>query len=123
MAIDVLSAPGAPARGTVLCPLSELGDPAARGFRFGAGMSFFQLFLVRSSGRVFAYVNMCPHVGSPLDFPEHQFLTPDKMNIRCATHGAVFRIEDGVCIAGPCPGARLWAVPIEVVDGMVRIAA
>jgi nitrite reductase/ring-hydroxylating ferredoxin subunit len=123
LALDVLKALGAPARGTVLCALAELADPGGRGFRFGSGIHFFQLFLVRTGERVFAYVNACPHVGSPLDFPEHQFLTPDRANIRCANHGAVFRIEDGECIAGPCPGAKLWPVPIEVVDGTIRILA
>jgi len=29
-------------------------------------------------------------------------------------HGALFRIEDGECLQGPCPGQRLSAVPAEV---------
>jgi nitrite reductase/ring-hydroxylating ferredoxin subunit len=39
----------------------------------------------------------------------------------CAYHCAVYRFEDGVCIDGPAVGLRLDALPIEVVDGEVRL--
>jgi len=32
--------------------------------------------------------------------------------IQCATHGALFRIRDGYCVAGPCAGQGL--IPLEV---------
>jgi len=31
--------------------------------------------------------------------------------IQCATHGALFLIESGECIAGPCAGQSLTALP------------
>lgn len=120
---NVLAAPGAPALGTTLCRLDELTDPGARRFTFGADAQQFPMFLVRKGERVFAYVNSCPHVGSPLDFPPDRFLTPDKHHLRCATHGAVFTIDDGLCVAGPCPGARLSSVPIEIDAGTIKIAS
>jgi nitrite reductase/ring-hydroxylating ferredoxin subunit len=38
----------------------------------------------------------------------------------CSTHGALFRVEDGVCLAGPCQGDRLEPYPIVVRDGVVH---
>ncbi len=35
------------------------------------------------------------------------------------THGALFRIDDGRCLAGPCQGDRLEPFPIAVRDGVV----
>jgi len=32
----------------------------------------------------------------------------------CAHHSALFRFDDGLCIDGPCAGAALEAVPVEV---------
>ena len=41
------------------------------------------------------YVNSCPHLGSPLDWVPNRFLSADGRHVLCATHGALFRIEDG----------------------------
>ena len=68
------------------------------------------------------YVNSCPHTGGPLDWIEGQFLDLNGQYIVCATHGALFRIEDGHCLAGPCKGKGLTAVEVVVVEGEVRLA-
>jgi len=80
------------------------------------------MFVVRRGNDVFGYVNICPHAGTPLDWTPGQFLTRDKTNLLCATHGAQFRIEDGLCVAGPCPGSSLTPVPIGILGGDVVIA-
>lgn len=68
-----------------------------------------------------AWLNVCPHAGRRLDYLPGKFLI-DKGLLVCAAHGATFRTTDGECVAGPCRGAHLRAVPIEVVDGEVRLA-
>ena len=78
-------------------------------------------FLVRKDDQLHLYRNICPHLGTPLNWEEDRFLDPDGALIQCSTHGALFRIEDGFCLAGPCVGAHLHAVPFIVVDGMVMI--
>ena len=45
----------------------------------------------------------------------------DRRHILCATHGALFRIEDGHCLAGPCKGKGLTAVAVAVAGGEVRL--
>jgi nitrite reductase/ring-hydroxylating ferredoxin subunit len=41
----------------------------------------------------------------------------------CAAHGAIFEIETGICVAGPCPGARLRPLPVRLSSGLVDVAA
>ena len=106
----------------VLCRLEEIPDGEAKGFPPEPG-SFVGLFAVRRGDRVFAYVNACPHVGLPLDPVPDRFLDRQKEAIVCAAHGARFRVEDGECTAGPCIGDALEAVPVEVVEGEVRLVS
>lgn len=113
---------GAPLRGTRLCALDEIAEPGARGFVFGSGSDRLELFVVRSDGAVRAFVNACPHQGTPLETFPDRFLTRDSSEILCTTHGARFRIADGHCLAGPCRGQALTPVQVHVVDGEIRIA-
>ncbi len=54
-----------------------------------------------------------------LNWNPDQFLNIDGSLIQCATHGALFDIESGRCVAGPCFDEHLVAVPFELQDGMV----
>ena len=112
----------APPPGYVLCRLDEVGDVGTKGFTFGSGRERFEMFIVRRDGEVFGYINKCPHARTPLDWTPHQFLTRDRANLLCATHGARFRIEDGYCVAGPCPGASLTPVPVAIENDDIVIA-
>lgn len=101
-----------------LCALADLADPGARGFVLPHGM---RIFVVRRGGEVYGYANSCPHQGTTLDWNPDVFLTVDKSHLQCATHGAWFRIADGYCVAGPCVGRQLYAVPVRVEDGEVVV--
>lgn len=78
-------------------------------------------FVVRYNDQWFAYKNACPHLGLSLDFVPNQFLVPDKSMIQCSSHGALFEIETGECLAGPCTGQSLQKVPFEIQQGQVCI--
>ena len=106
----------------VLCSLAELDATGSRGFTTGEGDWPLRGFVVRASNGVAAYVNTCPHAGHPLNFRPDRFLTPERNLILCASHGALFTRDEGLCIAGPCPGQALRRVPIEVVGGYVLLA-
>jgi nitrite reductase/ring-hydroxylating ferredoxin subunit len=121
MAMSVLQRPNAPAVGTEICRLDDIDEVGARGFSFGEGPESFDFFVVRHDGGIEGYINDCPHTGGPLDWKPDQFLNINKSLILCATPGALFRIEDGACIAGPCPGARLTPVPLELSDGAIVV--
>jgi nitrite reductase/ring-hydroxylating ferredoxin subunit len=72
---------------------------------------------------VYAYVNVCPHAGRALNWKPGAFLTRQGNLIMCSAHGAIFEIETGICVAGPCPGARLRALAARVSGGLVDVAA
>jgi nitrite reductase/ring-hydroxylating ferredoxin subunit len=109
------------AAGRLLCRLAEIADPGSRGFELDDGPGGRAIFLVRRGATIAAFVNSCPHTGGPLDWVEDQFLDLARRHILCATHGAVFRIEDGHCLAGPCQGKGLKAVAVVVAEGEVRL--
>jgi nitrite reductase/ring-hydroxylating ferredoxin subunit len=79
------------------------------------------IILYRDAAGVRAWLNVCPHAGRRLDYLPGKFLL-DQGLLVCAAHGATFRTTDGVCVAGPCRGAHLRAVAVEVVEGDVRLA-
>jgi nitrite reductase/ring-hydroxylating ferredoxin subunit len=64
-------------------------------------------FVVNHAGTIVAYVNACPHAGNPLDLRAPGFYAEDGRQLVCSVHGAVFAPDTGVCMEGPCPGARL----------------
>jgi nitrite reductase/ring-hydroxylating ferredoxin subunit len=100
-----------------ICRLQDLADPGSRGINLHTLNGPLELFLVRKGKDVFAYHNHCPHTGVNLDWIADQFLDPSGGFIQCATHGALFRIEDGVCLRGPCAGDRLRAIELEIDQG------
>ena len=103
-----------------LCRLEDLPDGEARGFGPSPG-GFTGLFAVRRGEAVFVYVNSCPHIGVPLDWAPHRFLTTDRRHIICSTHGAEFTLDTGECLRGPCFGDRLEAVMLRVEDGVLLV--
>ncbi len=101
--------------------LDELDDPGCREFRIGSGDWPFKGFVVRQGAKVYAYQNFCMHVGYPLNWQPDQFLTKDRRQIICASHGALYDIETGLCTAGPCPGKKLRSVEVAVRDGDIVV--
>ncbi|TCK17191.1 nitrite reductase/ring-hydroxylating ferredoxin subunit [Thiogranum longum] len=96
-----------------ICDLSALPEDSSRGFCISTSAGLADIFLVRKSGEVRGYLNQCPHTGGPLDWVPDQFLDLDRRLIQCATHDALFRIDDGVCVAGPCAGQSLVAIDLK----------
>ncbi len=101
--------------------LDELDDPGCREFEIGEGDWPFRGFVVRQGDAVYAYENVCMHVGHPLNFKPDSFLTRDLGKIICASHGALYEIESGLCVAGPCPGKSLRPVSVDVIDGLIIV--
>ena len=105
----------------VMCRLSDLEDGKAYGFDpFKRGRD--TVFVVRRSNNVYAYVDICPHYGStPLPWKKNAYLTGDAQHIFCSAHGAIFDIETGVCVLGPCLGQSLSPVEIAIsYEGDIR---
>jgi nitrite reductase/ring-hydroxylating ferredoxin subunit len=80
------------------------------------------LILHRDGDDVRAWLNVCPHAGRRLDWAPGKFLKSIEGLLVCAAHGAGFELAEGQCVAGPCRGDRLRAVPIELRDDAVYLA-
>ena len=89
-----------------LCASHALTEGQSRGFALGDTA----LLAVRRDGRVYAYENRCPHRGIPLEWQADRFLDASGSLIQCASHGALFFIESGECVSGPCAGQALRAI-------------
>ena len=99
--------------------LDELTDPGCREFQIGAGDWPFRGFVVRQGEQVFAYQNFCVHVGYPLNWVPDGFLNKADTAIQCASHGAQYEIDTGLCFAGPCIGKSLRKVDVEQRGGVI----
>ncbi len=106
--------------GVVLAPLAAIADGAARNFVLQLRAGRFHGFVVRRGEAVFGYVDRCPHAGLPLAQRLDDYVAAG--HVRCSWHGALFDVGDGVCVAGPCVGARLTAWTVTVRDGMIVTA-
>jgi nitrite reductase/ring-hydroxylating ferredoxin subunit len=112
-------APASQTSETPLFKIDDVVDGDSAGFTVELDGVRRRLAVVRKGDQVFVYINRCPHVGAPLDWQPGRFLTRDKDLIQCTAHGALFNIEDGECVFGPCVGRALESVPVTVRDGQV----
>lgn len=94
----------------LLCKTEDVPEREARGFDTPNG----EIFITQRDGSFFAYQNLCPHLGVSLEYMEDQFLDMDKEYIICSTHGALFQVDSGECLWGPCQGEFLNKVEIKV---------
>ncbi len=101
--------------------IADLADPDCREFQIGDGDWPFMGFVVRQGDKVFAYENFCAHLGHPLNWMPDRFLSKDNAAIMCASHGALYEIDSGLCFAGPCMGKALRAVDVDVRDGVIYV--
>lgn len=98
---------------SLICALAEIADNDTQGFV----IDNTSLIVVSKAGQLNVYRNRCPHQGTPLDWMPNRFMDYDGIYLQCSTHGALFRVEDGQCIAGPCLGKSLEVLTFELLDG------
>lgn len=95
---------------------SDIPEGGARAFTRGTGFNALSVVVARRAGRLYAYLNDCPHAFTPLDWDSGRLLSLDGNYLQCGTHGAMFRFEDGLCVLGPCKGRSLRPVKLRL-DG------
>jgi nitrite reductase/ring-hydroxylating ferredoxin subunit len=104
-----------------LCRLTDIPDGGATAVDALLADGEQSLILLRDGEQVRGYRNVCPHAGRRLDYAPGKFLLKDDTLI-CAVHGASFQRQAGVCVAGPCRGDSLRAVPLRIEGGEVWLA-
>ena len=78
-------------------------------------------FVVRYRGVAQGYINQCAHVPVPLDWQEGDFFDLTKHALICATHGAQYAPETGLCELGPCKGKSLQKLAVSEHGGNVYL--
>ena len=102
---------------TRLCDTTDIEDDSSKGFTIGED----NIFAVKKDNQIYVYQNKCPHLGVELNWLEDQFLDSEGALIHCTTHGALFLIEDGECVSGPCLGEKLAAIPFTIKNGEIHL--
>ncbi len=105
--------------GVPLGPLDLIADGTARAFVLQMKAGRFHGFVVRRGDGVHGYVDRCPHAGLPLAQTLDDYLTLDGGLIACSWHSALFAIDTGACVGGPCMGQSLTSWPVAVEDGRI----
>ena len=101
---------------TVLCSTLDIADPGSKAFQLMNNGEILDIFVVKKDGQFHAFINRCPHTGVNMEWLEDQFLDRDQNYVQCTTHDALFEIETGHCIHGPCAGDNLTPVKIEITE-------
>lgn len=110
----------------VICSMDDIPSRKATGFvlqrRDEDGSARpWPIIIVRWGKHVFGYVNQCPHDGVNLDWEQDSFLDPNGLRLMCGKHGALFDIESGDCVDGPCLGQGLQPIALAVLDDEICV--
>ena len=107
-----------------ICQQQDIPEYETRSFSVALEQGSLEGFVLKQDGQIRAYLNHCPHLGVPLNWQPDDFMSLEGTHIQCATHGALFNLEDGYCIAGPCAGQSLTALNIKIeADGKVYLVS
>jgi nitrite reductase/ring-hydroxylating ferredoxin subunit len=112
----------------VICAIDSIKPGEAKGFSLlrideDGESRPFRIMIVRIEAEDFVgYVNSCPHAGVWLNIGAGEFFSPDHAFLRCGRHGALFEIETGLCVQGPCENKRLEPIKLVVIDGDVCLS-
>lgn len=107
-------------KGKLIGHVEQLPHGASKKFLLRCGRQTLQGFAIGFHGDVYAYVNRCRHIPITMDWVDNQFFSEDARYLVCANHGAVYEPTSGECHWGPCFGAALQRIPLEVNDGTIR---
>ena len=100
----------------IICASDLLEDNHSLGFHHEQEKGI----IVRYQGQVHAYLDSCPHRNKSLgDGPN--FLDSDNLFLRCEHHQALFALDSGTCITGPCVQQQLTSVAVTEQDGQILL--
>jgi len=108
-----------PRKGVTVGRVDELSHGMTKKFLLSCEGRTVEGLLLNYEGRLFAYLNRCCHISLSMDWVDNQLFTEDQRYLICANHGATYEPTTGECVWGPCYGAFLRGVPLEIRGGQV----
>lgn len=100
-----------------LCHINDIPEGKTRGFVIGD----LKIIALKKDAQLYLYENSCPHLGLDLEFQPDDFLNYDETFLQCSTHGAIFTLDKGFCVLGPCKGESLRAISFKVDNGQIIV--
>jgi nitrite reductase/ring-hydroxylating ferredoxin subunit len=94
---------------------TDIPENGSKGFEHNGE----KYFAIKKQDKIYIYQNSCPHIGVVLEWIEDTFLDPSRTMIQCANHGALFVIETGACVAGPCSGKKLKPIKFTLENNAI----
>lgn len=101
--------------GQRLCHVDDVAEGQARGFGPLEG-SKRKVIVIRRNGVLHAWLDACPHysTGTPMAWKTDAYLNGERTHLTCHSHNALFEIDTGECVLGPCLGQSLTRIEIAV---------
>ncbi|MFN3498355.1 MAG: Rieske (2Fe-2S) protein [Pannonibacter indicus] len=101
--------------GLFLCREEEIAEAEAKGFG-PLGSYRRKIIVLRHQGALRAWLDSCPHysTGTPMAWKTDAYLNGEGTHLACHSHGALFDMDTGECVIGPCLGQQLTPVSIAV---------
>lgn len=102
---------------TRLCRVENIAEGEAKGFDMAAGARH-KIIVLRRNGIFHGWLDACPHYspGTPMAWKSDAYLNGDGTHLACHSHGALFDMETGECVLGPCIGQALTRIELRVSD-------
>ena len=100
-----------------LANIKALPEGEAVKFQFQRDGISQEGFALSIGDQIVAYENRCRHLPLSLDYGDGRFFTRDGAHLICQSHGALYEPLTGLCVRGPCDGASLKRLHVELVDG------
>lgn len=104
-----------------LFPEKDITEGTSRVFVVEKNNENIRGVVIRFQGRLLAYENRCQHLAVTLDEGSERFFSRDGRHLFCQRHGAYYNPLDGKCLRGPCLGAFLNPIEIEVFEGLICV--
>lgn len=79
-----------------------------------------EAIIINHGGDYYCWLNYCQHI-TTVHLDKGPGITDRNGEIICTNHGAMFDKETGHCTFGPCKGAYLSAIEIEIIDDEIYL--
>jgi nitrite reductase/ring-hydroxylating ferredoxin subunit len=109
-----------------ICNVGDIPNRRGKGFHLlrlhpDGSERPWHIVVVRWDRKLYGYVNVCPHQGVNLDWEAGEFIDPNGTHLICGKHGSRFEVSTGACVDGPCRGAGLEKLRLNVLDGEICV--
>jgi nitrite reductase/ring-hydroxylating ferredoxin subunit len=100
-----------------LCRLNDIAEGQAKGF-LPSPSALSKVIVLKREGQLHGWLDSCPHYegGTPMAWKADAYMSGDGNFLSCHSHGALFDMETGECVLGPCLGQGLTRIELKVTD-------